>query len=118
MIVVTSFWFRLILFKKMCGKSYNSSAVRSILYPWPYSILYIDNPYVLYINLYTGIRIYAITPSYTAITILLDTLFSLSISYMVVVKQIAPVGFPTGACLLKRFSNLISSVSSITIRIV
>lgn len=75
MIVVTSFWFRLILFKKMCGKSYNSSAVRSILYPWPYSILYIDNPYVLYINLYTGIRIYAITPSYTAITILLDTLF-------------------------------------------
>jgi len=102
----------------MCGKSYNSSIIRSILYPWPYSTLYIDNPYVLYINLYTGIRIYAITPSYTAITILLDTLFSLSISYMVVVKQIAPVGFPTGACLLKRFSNLISSVSSITIRIV
>lgn len=33
--------------------------------------------------------------------------YSLSISYMVVVKQIAPVGFPTGACLLKRFSNLI-----------
>ena len=110
----------------MCGKSYNSSAVRSILYPWPYSSLYIDNPYVLYINLYTGIRIYAITPSYTAITILLDTLaitistgyYILSFSYMVVVKQIAPVGFPTGACLLKRFSNLISSVSSITIRIV
>ena len=78
---------------------------------------YIDNPYVLYINLYTGIQVYAITPRYKAITILLDTI-SLSISYMVVVKQIAPVGFPTGACLLKRFSNLISSVSSITIRIV
>ena len=43
---------------------------------------------------------------------------SLSISYMVVVKQIAPVGFPKGACLLKRFSNLISIVSSIIIRIV
>ena len=113
--VVTSFCFRLILFKKMCGKSYNSSAVRSILYPWPYSILYIDNPYVLYINLYTGIRIYAITPSYTAITILLDTLFSLSISYMVVVKQIAPVGFPTGACLLKRFSNFIKIVLRIVL---
>lgn len=117
MTVVTSFCFRLILFKKMCGKSHNSSVIRSILYPWPYSTLYIDNPYVLYINLHSGIQVYAITPSYTAITILLDTLFSLSISYMVVVKQIAPVGFPTGACLLKRFSNLISIVSSITIRI-
>ena len=53
-------------------------------------------------NLHTGIQVYAITPSYTAITILLDTVFFLSISYMVVVKQIAPVGFPTGACLLKR----------------
>ena len=62
---------------------------------------YIDNPYVLYINLYIGIQVYAITPRYKAITILLNTLFSLSISYMVVVKQIAPVGFPTGACLLK-----------------
>ena len=70
---------------------------------------YIDNPYVLYINLYTGIQVYAITPRYKAITILLDTL-SLSISYMVVVKQIAPVGFPTGACLLKRFSNSIKIV--------
>lgn len=29
--------------------------------------------------------------------------YSLSLSYMVVVKQIAPVGFPTGACLLKRY---------------
>ena len=37
-------------------------------------------------------------------------LYSLSISYMVVVKQIAPVGFPTGACLLKRFSNFIRIV--------
>lgn len=70
---------------------------------------YIDNPYVLYINLYIGIQVYAITPRYKAITILLDTL-SLSISYMVVVKQIAPVGFPTGACLLKRFSNFIRIV--------
>ena len=26
--------------------------------------------------------------------------YSLSFSYMAVVKQIAPVGFPTGACLL------------------
>ena len=71
---------------------------------------YIDNPYVLYINLYIGIQVYAITPRYKAITILLDTLFFLSISYMVVVKQIAPVGFPTGACLLKRFSNFIRIV--------
>ena len=70
---------------------------------------YIDNPYVLYINLYTGFQVYAITPRYKAITILLDTI-SLSISYMVVVKQIAPVGFPTGACLLKRFSNFINIV--------
>ena len=75
MTVVTSSWFRLILFKKMCGKSHNSSVIRSILYPWPYSSLYIDNPYELYINLYTGIQVHAITPSYTAITILLDTLF-------------------------------------------
>lgn len=76
--------------------------------------LYIDNPYVLYINLHTGIQVYAITPRYKAITILLDTI-SLSISYMVVVKQIAPVGFPTGACLLKRFSNFIKIVLRIVL---
>lgn len=75
---------------------------------------YIDNPYVLYINLYIGIQVYAITPRYKAITILLDTI-SLSISYMVVVKQIAPVGFPTGACLLKRFSNFIKIILRIVL---
>lgn len=42
-------------------------------------------------------------------------LYSLSISYMVVVKQIAPVGFPTGACLLKRFSNFIKIILRIVL---
>ena len=42
-------------------------------------------------------------------------LYSLSISYMVVVKQIAPVGFPTGACLLERFSNFIKIILRIVL---
>lgn len=74
----------------MWWKSHNTDVNRSILYPWPYSSLYIDNPYVLYINLHTGIQIYAITPSYKAITISTGY-YILSFSYMVVVKQIGAV---------------------------